>query len=189
MKKISLKKSFLLLAFLVYYVCSIGENCGINICSSRGAICLNGSCLCKECYFTLPNSHLLCDYHQSSSIMATILEFFFPIGFGHFYLGNYLMGCIKMITVYFLLCGYYIVAIYCFAAKRNRVLNSQIESNNNNLNTLSLLRDNIGDAAFDMIKIKHLGFLMQKLFVYVQVLDLIFLFNAFYKDGKGITLC
>jgi hypothetical protein len=67
------------------YICKEGE-------------CTDGVCVCNYGYTTLKhsNSYMQCDYKRKERIVAVLLEFFFPIGIGHFYVGNYFLGILKL---------------------------------------------------------------------------------------------
>jgi hypothetical protein len=60
--------------------------------------CFDNLCVCDYGYTTLKNSptNIQCDYKKKERIIAVLLEFFFPIGIGHFYVGKYFTGLLKL---------------------------------------------------------------------------------------------
>ena len=74
----------------------INPFCNKFICNNGN--CFNNKCICDYGYITLKKrkSTISCDYKQKERIIALFLEFFFPIGVGHFYVGNFLLGILKL---------------------------------------------------------------------------------------------
>ena len=89
--------------------CIFGKNCPFN-----QGICLGDTCECLDGYKTLYNPKLTvdqqiyCNYKQIHHLIPLILEFFLP-GIGHFYVGKYWFGLIKLfLALVFISSCYYI---------------------------------------------------------------------------------
>ena len=84
--------------------CIMGQNCPLN----KGTCNVN-TCTCLEGYYTLldqstpADQQIYCNYEQTSHYMPMVLEMFLP-SIGHFTVGKYWIGLIKL----FLLLGYVI---------------------------------------------------------------------------------
>ena len=79
------------------------ENCDFSNCPLGKGTCFENSCICNIGWMTLPinkessKQHDFCDYEQKDHSIAFFMEFFFPLGVGHFYSMRYLFGLIKLI--------------------------------------------------------------------------------------------
>lgn len=78
------------------------EICDFNNCPLGKGTCFENSCICNIGWITLKSDknndkHDYCDYEQKDHSISFFLEFFFPIGSGHFYSLRYLFGLIKLI--------------------------------------------------------------------------------------------
>ena len=72
------------------------------------ANCINGKCIesnvcvCKKGFSTTKDQLLLgeklCDYEMKEHLIGFLLEFFLIFGVGHFYIGNLIIGLIKLIS-------------------------------------------------------------------------------------------
>ena len=84
--------------------CIMGQNCPFN-----QGICQADFCSCSEGYYTLfdqstpVDKQIFCNYEQTSHYIPLILEMFLP-SIGHFVVGKYWIGLIKL----FLLLGFVI---------------------------------------------------------------------------------
>jgi hypothetical protein len=161
--------------------------CNIDKCSPIGGECfLNNRCTCKKCYSTLFNkenqNQIICNYPQSSSLIAGILEFLLPIGIGHFYTGSISFGVFKMLIGYLMFYGIYVIVIYYFIYKRS----SELELRQPLTGGYQRLTITLGE---DVIKIKRAVLLSQLLFVIFHFLDVYNLFSGRYMDGNNIPLC
>lgn len=96
-----------------FSVCQAQQNskCNYINCPYLQGICSNDKCICARHYTTITdksnkNNQIYCNYHSKSKITAFLLEFFFPLGLGHFYTDNYGKGLIKLIlfTLLLLVC-------------------------------------------------------------------------------------
>ena len=69
------------------------QNCPAN----RGTCSGENFCFCFDGYFSTYESNVLCDYEQKDRTLYFLLEFVLSFGIGHFYVGKYIYGCIKLI--------------------------------------------------------------------------------------------
>lgn len=102
------------------------KSCGTDNCNVIGGNCVNSLCVCKSGYITRTTlisknnaPQIKCCYQQKSQLTAFLLEFIFSFGFGHFYRGDNLVGCLK----FFLYLGLYIVDGYLLYYKKKQVEN------------------------------------------------------------------
>jgi hypothetical protein len=64
-------------------------------------VCLNATtCMCMPEYANIfvPGHSILelsCSYKKKKLVLAAVLEFFLPLGLGHFYVGQYFLGTMK----------------------------------------------------------------------------------------------
>jgi hypothetical protein len=98
--KFSLKKLLICLSLIILSYeqqqCISGKNCPLN----QGE-CISGKCVCNTGYQTLLaqstpiDQQIYCNYKQISQYTPIILEIFLP-SIGHFTVGNYWLGLIKI---------------------------------------------------------------------------------------------
>ena len=73
----------------------------LNCPRSRGICTRDNKCICLKNYITHENfteyGEYQCNYLQSNQANIFILEFLFGFGTGHFFLGNYILGFVKLI--------------------------------------------------------------------------------------------
>ena len=133
----------------------INPLCNQFICKEGN--CIGDTCVCDYGYTTLKqsNSNFQCDYKRKERIVAVFLEFFFPIGIGHFYIGNYLTGIIKLSLFIVILLSISTGICFSYYAK-NSVL-----------------------APFFVLCLSIF------IFVVWYILDLVKFTFGFYLDGKG----
>jgi hypothetical protein len=96
----------------IYGNCSV-INCSEDLlCAVPGGVCKAPNpgtnekyeCNCIDGYITHDEEKTyLCCYKQKNGMTALLLEFFIGFGVGHFYIGNYFIGCIKA-CVYLIFC-------------------------------------------------------------------------------------
>ena len=113
--KLSIKN---LLVFLLLFIfsyeqqCILGKNCPVN-----QGICVSNICVCNEGYHTLldkstpANLHIYCNYKKISQYIPIITEIFLP-SLGHFLVGNYWLGILKLSLILT-----YLLSSYCFFRK------------------------------------------------------------------------
>ena len=86
-----------LFALTISQQCIAGKNCPLN-----QGICVGGTCQCLNGYKTLFNNALsleqqiFCNYQQINHFIPLALELIPGIGLGHFYIGRYWLGIIKL---------------------------------------------------------------------------------------------
>ena len=74
------------------------ELCNENNCpTNRGTCSGENFCFCFDGYFSTYESNVLCDYEQKDRTLYFLLEFVLSFGIGHFYVGKYIYGSIKLI--------------------------------------------------------------------------------------------
>ena len=86
-----------LFSFILPQQCILGTNCPLN-----QGVCVGSKYECLEGYLTFYdktkpiNQQVFCNYQQIYHYHPLILEVFLP-GFGHFYVGKYFFGAIKLL--------------------------------------------------------------------------------------------
>ena len=184
MSQIKLFLILSLFSFTFSQICIIGKNCPFN-----QGFCLSDTCECLDGYKTLYNPKLAvdqqiyCNYKQINHLIPLILELFFP-GIGHFYVGKYWFGLIKLIlALVFLGLCYYIysemkIPSY-FETFRKMLLNKFIDDD--------ILRCyNRNEIKFEII---HFCFKIDfYIFLIFWAFDLYMYFTKTYYDGNGIPL-
>ena len=86
-----------LFSFILPQQCIPGTNCPLN-----QGVCIADTCDCLTGYRTFYdktkpiNQQVFCNYQQIDHYYPLILEAFLP-GFGHFYVGKYFFGAIKLL--------------------------------------------------------------------------------------------
>ena len=104
-----------LLVFLLLFIfsyeqqCIFGKNCPVN-----QGMCVSNICVCNEGYHTLldestpVNLHIYCNYKKISQYTPIVTEIFLP-SFGHFIVGNYWLGLLKLsLIITYVLSSYYL---------------------------------------------------------------------------------
>lgn len=207
--KINTLKILIIFAFFI----NLSDLCDPTICSPRGGICLEGNiCKCRHCFTSLKDyaneSNLYwytkdnreCNYEQYSAITAALLEFFFPIGAGHFYMGQILFGFGKMFLAYIMICGVYAISAcyYIYKFKHNSEDRGGIYTRAVELVPLPegrpremLLYTSNALVAIseDTVKIKVIALFSQIFFVILHFIDVLLLYSAYYRDSNNIKLC
>ena len=69
------------------------DNCPLD----RGTCSGENFCFCFDGFISTYETPTLCDYVQKDRTLYFILEFVLSLGIGHFYVGNYIYGIIKLI--------------------------------------------------------------------------------------------
>ena len=90
--------------------CIAGTNCPFN-----QGICVGGACQCLDGFKTFYDKSLtqeqqiFSNYKQINHFIPLVLEFFPGIGLGHFYIGRYWLGVIKLcLAITFVSCSIYL---------------------------------------------------------------------------------
>ena len=163
--------------------CIQGTNCPLN-----QGVCIADMCECLEGYRTFYNKALpvdqqiFCNYQQINHYYPLILEVFLP-GFGHFYVGKYFFGTIKLL----LAIGFISSSIYLYHEIKvanfiktiwlmitNKILGEELKSGPGGINMVEIAQQifNITFHPFWMF----------------WVFDLYMYFTKSYNDGNGIPL-
>jgi TM2 domain-containing membrane protein YozV len=173
----------------------VNNSCDMKNCNPLGSHCdkVKDECICNSCYISLDldpsnffNEYSKCNYKQYSSTKATIIEFIFPIGFGHFYLGNILNGFLKMMMAYLLICFVYVFVIYYFVNIRKSTIQETSLIDKNTGGNSKILINTMSD---DFIRIKKWVQISQMLFIIFHIYDLYLFVSKSYKDENNIDLC
>ena len=97
--KLSFKKIIIYLSLIILTYeqqCIFEKNCPVN-----QGLCVSDMCVCSEGYYTLLaentpiDQQIFCNYKKISQYTPIILEIFLP-SLGHFLVGNYWLGIIKL---------------------------------------------------------------------------------------------
>ena len=98
--KLSFKKILIYLSLIILTYeqqqCIFGKNCPVN-----QGLCVSDMCICSEGYHTLLaentpiDQQIFCNYKKISQYTPIIFEIFLP-SIGHFIVGNYWLGIIKL---------------------------------------------------------------------------------------------
>ncbi len=160
--------------------CVLGQNCPFN-----QGVCVGATCECLEGYKTFYNPQLApeqqtyCNYKQIHHLIPLTLEFFFP-GIGHFYVGKYWFGLIKLILALVSFCSsYYLygemkVPNYIEALKKT-ILNTILET---------LSRGGDGNKFYDVVQFCF-NVTFHPFWVF-WAFDLYMYFTKTYFDGNGM---
>ena len=111
--KIILISSLLIYSIQQQLTCTLGQNCPLN-----QGMCVGDFCQCLDGFYSLLNPALLpeqqiyCNYEQINVYKPLILEIFLP-SIGHFYVGKYWLGLIKLILlITYITCSYLIYGYF-----------------------------------------------------------------------------
>ena len=101
--------------FLKYNITDF-TRCGLKFCMTDNGDCLSeftSYCECIDEYTTYPETkNLNCTYKRKKQIIAFCLELFLFFGAGHFYIGNYFFGFLKLILFTLVLVLIFSLRIY-----------------------------------------------------------------------------
>ena len=167
LEQISSKK---LLSLILFSLCLIKEAnslCDALNCPPLRGLCNNGECICENGFATVNTNHIksngiFCNYTLKSRYIAFVLEFFFPIGAGHFYAGKTILAGIKL--GFFVLIVLSFIFMCCLLAK-----------NRNDTNAGSIILTII-------IILSLVGLIL------MQIFDLIGYAAGIYSDGNGVEM-
>ena len=159
-----------LLFFIIiclYQFQTVSSACDSLNCPPLRGLCSNNLCVCEEGYATVNNNQIknngiFCNYNLKSRYIAFLLEFFFPIGAGHFYSGKTILASIKLGLFVFLVVSF-IIVLFCKSVNRFNANSGTI--------TLSFL-----------IILCLLGIVL------MQIFDLIGYACGIYLDGNGVEM-
>ena len=111
--KIILISSLLIYSLQQQLQCTLGQNCPLN-----QGMCVGDFCQCLDGFYSLLDPNLLpyqqiyCNYEQINVYKPLIMEIFLP-SLGHFYVGKYWIGLIKLILlITYFTCSYLIYGYF-----------------------------------------------------------------------------
>jgi len=76
--------------------------CNTNVCNQGKGVCSdNNTCTCVKGFANIPilTENKICDYKQRKQIVAFLLELCLACGIGHFYIGAWWLGMIKLLVI------------------------------------------------------------------------------------------
>ena len=162
-----LSNNILLLIFICFLIQSVNSACTTLNCPPLRGLCSNNICVCEDGFTTINNKYIktsgiFCNYKLKSRYIAFLLEFFFPIGAGHFYSGKTILASIKLGI--FVLLIFAMIALLCCNSK--------------------------GKNKPDMITIILAIVIILCLLslIFMQIFDLIGYAAGIYVDGNGVEL-
>ena len=100
----------LLSSILILFILPSHSEDSLFICNQytcpkgRGVCKEDNTCACLRGYSTIDSTKhgdFYCNYKKKSQVVAFLLEFIMSFGSGHFYVGNYIIGVLKMIFTAF----------------------------------------------------------------------------------------
>lgn len=124
------------------------------------------SCICDRGYTTGENDNIKCCYKRKSQFSAFLIEFIVGFGAGHFFIGNNLLGTIKLCFVGLACCSCCLIG-FCFCYKTNR-------------------HDDEPSPKQKMLNVAFLSGIC--VYLTWQAVDIILFGINFYKDGNGVEL-
>ena len=170
-------KLLLFLGCVVCFVSLAGSlNCSTSNCSVVGGICNKDvdECICFSGYATVPQKGMpfqKCNYRQINRWIPVVLEVILP-SVGHFYVGNFYLGLVKMLLFLLPLC----CVCFCFesgvGAEKNTTGLSENDNNESN-----------SSYVFSSVII----FLFGTAFCIMTILDPVIYALGWYTDGNGIS--
>ena len=111
--KIILISSLLIYSLQQQLSCTLGQNCPLN-----QGMCVGDFCQCLDGFYSLldpkllPGQQIYCNYEQINVYKPLIMEIFLP-SVGHFYVGKYWLGLIKLILlITYVSCSYLIYGYF-----------------------------------------------------------------------------
>ena len=138
------------------------ETCNPKNCPITQGACYENRCVCSYGFATLKvkdQPDINCNYQLKSRMTAFFLEFFFPIGLGHFYAEKYVLALIKFSLFLFFfssICG----ELCCIKFRFHKLLIC---------------------SAFAIV-------IDMSLWIILQFVDLVCYAFGFYKDGNGFRM-
>ena len=103
----------------------------LNCPRSRGICTRDNKCICLKNYITHENfneyGEYQCNYLQSNQANIFILEFLFGFGTGHFFLGNYILGFLKL--TFTLITAFLVAVTPCL--EENKMLSPKLTKTKN----------------------------------------------------------
>ena len=143
--------------------------CGKYYCNVNSK-CINGACVCKRGYASLPYEIFQCCYLQKFQFTAFFLELLISFGVGHFYIGSNIIGSIKLVVFSFF-CVIFCVIFIIWLKKDYK--NERLNPNTEYYTSILFV------CSFSMC-----------IFIYLtwQIIDIVLFALNIYKDENGINL-
>ena len=186
----------ILFSLVIDQQCVFGQNCPYN----KG-FCVDTKCECIEGFWSFmdkslpPEKQIFCNYEQINLYIPLFFEFLLP-SLGHFYVGKYFFGIIKLI----LLAMCFGAGAYLYGSVQLPnfvlVLKNQFASDQNLFERKDMkdvlrtqkkktitLNDDISMGKKVIVVIFNIGFYPFWIF---WAADLYFYFFKVYKDGNGV---
>ena len=173
-----------LISLVISQQCTAGANCPFN-----QGFCSGGTCQCLEGYRTFYDKSLpleqqvYCNYQQINHYIPLVLEACFLFGLGHFYIGKYILGFVKLFL------EFSAIGSSFYLYREFRVPNYVVALWNAALNKIIPEKDISDTGGIRMEQI------MQYLFIFtfhpfwmLYLFDLYMYFTKSYNDGNGIPL-
>ena len=184
-----------LFSLVIDQQCIFGQNCPYN----KG-FCVDVKCECIEGFWSLmdkslpPEQQIFCNYEQISLYIPLFLEFILP-SLGHFYVGKYFFGIIKLLL--FAMSSSAGAYLYgdiqmpnFINALRNQFISEQNLFERKNMKDVLraqkktyTLDDDISTGKKIVVAIFNISFYP---FWILWAADLYFYFFKVYKDGNGV---
>jgi hypothetical protein len=162
--------------------CILGKNCPVN-----QGLCVTDICVCSEGYQTMLDKsipidqQIFCNYKKISQYTPIVTEIFLP-SLGHFIVGNYWLGLIKIALLLA-----YVISSYSLYKKVTIPILLKILLNKIGLSVflgVPLLRSRQRDNK--IIILKKIFHISGTLFSLMYFVDLFFYKFGIYTDGNGV---
>ena len=86
-------------------------------------------CRCQSGYYTIPGDPVSCCYKMKSQKYAFMLNFFLNLGLANFYIGQYIIGSIKLsinVFIFYFICSYCCCRFYKYTSDLPIFFNTMI---------------------------------------------------------------
>ena len=183
MKEMNLYLLLTLFSLVFSQQCIVGSNCPYN-----QGICVGNTCQCLDGYKNffnpalLPEQQIYCNYQQINHYYPLLLELF-PTSLGHFYVGKYWFGLIKLcLAITFVSTSLYLykklqVASYIkslWETIKNKIIPDELKSGRGGIT--------IEEVAQFLFNITFHPFWI------LYAFDIYMYWTKSYRDGNGIEL-
>ena len=182
--------------------CIFGQNCPYN-----QGFCIDTKCECIDGYWSLmnkdlpPESQIFCNYQQTNLYLPLFLEFFSP-SLGHFYVGKFWFGVVKLILVLSSVLSEFYLTRKCHVPNFIKILKNKLfdegsllekkegneifRGNNPNMARKEELEEIEEKIPLKQKIISYINTLTFYPFWFVWVADIYFYYFKIYKDGNGV---
>lgn len=125
-------------------------------------------------------SFVYCCYKQKKMFIAFLLEVIIGFGAGHFYVGDNIVGTVKMV-IQLIICALSIISLICFCRKE-----VEVEEEIKNLNNDEEEQIKNNENKFNIYHVIIIGGF--GLHILINVVDSLFIACGVIKDGNGVEL-